>query len=360
MTLRLLFPGRLALAAIACVALLAAPAMAADEASPDEAPVKVVADQRLAVTTPAGTGALALYVSRDWSKPQPDVTRAVIVIHGRLRNADVYNASAEKALAAAGEDGKTAILVVPQFLATVDAKAHDLPAETLRWGVTGWEGGSDAKGPAAISSFDALDAILARLADRSVFPNLKTVVVAGHSGGGQVVQRYAILAKGEAALAAAGIAVRYVVANPSSYAYFSADRPDGKGGFGPFAGAAACPKYDHWKYGMHDLPRYAGSATTQALEQAYIGRDVAYLLGTADTDPNHPALDKTCMAKAEGPYRLARGQDYLQYLRGRHPDGFRQTLRLVQGVGHDGDRMLTSDCGLAALFDRPGCAPTTP
>jgi hypothetical protein len=28
-------------------------------------------------------------VSADWSKPQPDITRAIIILHGRLRNADV-------------------------------------------------------------------------------------------------------------------------------------------------------------------------------------------------------------------------------------------------------------------------------
>jgi len=347
----------LAIAAAACLMLLALPLRAADAKLH---PVKVVADQRLTVTAPAGTGELALYVSRDWSKPQPGVTRAVIVVHGRLRNADVYNASAEKALAAAGEAGRSAILVVPQFLADIDAAAFHLPAATLRWSAAGWEGGAEAKGPAPISSFAALDAILARLADRTLFPDLTTIVVAGHSGGGQVVQRYAILGQGEAAPTASGIAVRYVVANPSSYAYFSADRPDGEGGFAPFTGAAACPKFDRWKYGMAELPAYAGAATPAALEQAYLGRDVTYLLGTADTDPNHPALDRSCMAEAQGPYRLARGEAYVQYLRGRHPDEFRQKLLLVPGVGHDGDRMLTSACGLAALFDRPGCVPSVP
>ncbi|MGF6230724.1 pimeloyl-ACP methyl ester carboxylesterase [Inquilinus ginsengisoli] len=344
------------LAAAVALATMSVPPLRAADESPPEKPVKVVADQRLTVATPAGTGELALYVSRDWSRPLPGVTRAVIVIHGRLRNADVYRASAEKALAAAGEAGQAAILVVPQFLSEVDAQAHHLSADTLRWGTTGWEGGGDARGPAPISAFAGLDAILAKLADRKVFPDLTTIVVAGHSGGGQVVQRYAILGKGETVPIAVGIAVRYVVANPSSYAYFSADRPDREGGFAPFAGTAACPKFDRWKYGMAELPAYAGTATPAALEQAYLGRDVTYLLGTADTDPNHPALDKSCMAEAQGPYRLARGEAYVRYLRGRHPDGFRQKLLLVQGVGHDGDRMLTSACGLATLFDRPGCS----
>jgi len=30
----------------------------------------------------------------------------------------------------------------------------------------------------------------------------------------------------------------------------------------------------------------------------------------------------------------------------------------VPGIGHDGDKMLTSPCGLAALFDLPDCAAT--
>ena len=72
-----------------------------------------------------------------------------------------------------------------------------MPAETLRWGHFGWEAGDDAHGPAPISSFAALDAILARLADRASFPALKTVVIAGHSGGGQLVQRYAVAGHGE-------------------------------------------------------------------------------------------------------------------------------------------------------------------
>jgi hypothetical protein len=43
--------------------------------------------------------------------------------------------------------------------------------------------------------------------------------------------------------------------------------------------------------------------TIAALEQTYVARKVIYLLGALDTNPNHPALDKTCMAEAEGPYR---------------------------------------------------------
>jgi pimeloyl-ACP methyl ester carboxylesterase len=318
---------------------------AADEVAPNHRPVKEIADSRLAV---GAQGTLPLYLSADWSKPLPDINRAVLVLHGRLRDANVYFRSAKTAQAAAGDVGKAAIMIVPQFLAGIDIDAHQLPPDTLRWTLEGWEGGDAAVGPAPASSFDALDAILAKLADRKIFPNLKQVVVAGHSGGAQVVQRYAIAGKGEAALTAVGIGVRYVVSNPSSYAYFNNERPEP-------AIAASCPRYNNWKYGMDDRPAYLAEPAISALEQAYVARRVIYLLGTNDTNPNHPALDKTCMAEAEGAYRYARGHAYWAVMQARDAGTPHHSLWDVQGVGHDGDKMLTSSCGLKALFDMPGC-----
>jgi hypothetical protein len=143
------------------------------------------------------------------------------------------------------------------------------------------------------------------------------------------------------------------VANPSSYVYFSAERPAGDG-FATFD-SAACAAFDRWKYGMTGLPAYLAGKDPAALEAAYVARDVVYLLGTGDDNPNHPGLDKTCMAEAEGPNRYARGLAYFRYLQRRHPTGFAHRLLRVRGVGHDTDRMLNSSCGLAAMYDLPGC-----
>ncbi len=331
--------------ALLLLALAASAAFAADEDAPNRLPVKVVATARIAV---GDRSSLPLYLSADWSHPLPQITRAVIVLHGRLRNADVYYRSAQTAQAAAGAAGQAAIMIVPQFLAGIDVEAHKLPPDTLRWSLEGWEGGDPAQGPTPASSFDALDAILAKLADRNLFPNLQQVVVAGHSGGGQVVQRYAIATRGDDALTAAGIGVRYVVANPSSYAYFDDQRPLP-------AISATCAGFNDWKYGMDARPAYLAAPTITALEKAYVARRVLYLLGTLDTNPDHPALDKSCMAEAEGPYRYARGHTYAAIMRSRNGDTPNHTVWDVPGVGHDGDRMLTSPCGLAALFDRTGC-----
>ena len=168
--------------------------------------------------------------------------------------------------------------------------------------------------------------------------------MAGHSGGGQVIQRFALTGHDHPLLQTEGISLRYVVANPSSYAYFSPQRP-------VTFDAASCPGFNDWKYGMQNLPDYAKGQRAQQLEQAYVSRNVTYLLGQQDIDPNHPALDKSCEAETQGAYRLTRGHNYVDYLKARHPQ-LSHKLVEVPGVGHDGDKMFTSPEGEKVLFGK--------
>jgi len=197
-----------------------------------------------------GPGELSLGVSQDWKHPLPQVQRALIVIHGRLRNAQTYLHSAERAATQAGQLSTT-LVIAPQFLNESDGSRHTFPDTLLRWHANDWMAGAPAVGPQALSSYAALDQILARLDDRKRFPALREVVIAGHSGGAQVVQRYALTTQAEKTLQADGIKVRYVIANPSSYAYFNAQRPI------PTFDAANCPGFNTWKYGLKELPAYA-------------------------------------------------------------------------------------------------------
>ena len=292
----------------------------ADERQPNEAPVAAVGASNLDL---GSAGVLRMALSEGWDAPA--VSSALVVLHGRLRNAADYLGAGIAAVA--GRPGW--MVAVPQFLAEVDIAAHSLPSRTLRWTLTGWMGGDPATGPTDLSAFAALDGVLAFLRDR---PAIRRVVVAGHSGGGQVVQRYAMLGDTPADL-------RFVVANPSSYAFLGPDRPE-----------PPCPGFDDWKYGLSHLPAYAGSATREALAQRYATRDVHTLLGGEDTDPAHPALDRSPPAQCQGPHRRARGEAFHADLLRRFPH-CRHTLQIVPGVGHDGGRMLGSAEGAAALFD---------
>lgn len=310
-------------------------------------PVKVVADQVLTITGDKGSGEVRLYVLQDWSKPLPAVKRAIVLVHGAHRDSDLTRRDIVKLLDSGVAPKGETLVILPQFLTEPDVAKHKLPAPTLWWTADGWSAGSTAKGGAAISSYTVLDTILARLADKERFPALAQVVVAGHSAGGQMTQRYAIQGRGDAPLAARGVHVRYVVANPSSYAYFSADRPVPANG-------DRCPQYNNWKYGMLHLNAYAQKADPAALEATYVSRDVVYLLGLADNDPKHRDLDRGCSAETQGPTRLARGQAYTKYMATRHP-GLTHPVWFIPDVAHNGGKMFGSACGQLALFDKPGC-----
>lgn len=128
-------------------------------------------------------GDLSLGLSQDWSKPLPGVTRALIIVHGRLRNAQTYLQSGESAAEHAGVTANT-LVIAPQFLNELDVKRNHLDNQVLRWNGNDWMAGDASTGPGQISSYGALDQIIKHLGNRKQFPALKEIVVAGHSGGG--------------------------------------------------------------------------------------------------------------------------------------------------------------------------------
>jgi hypothetical protein len=320
-------------------------------------PVGAVATQEFRISTTQGSALEPFIISLDWTQPQPQITRAVIIFHGKGRDVEGYYRTALEAAGIAGPAGGEAVFIAPQFLDQEDIGAHHVSGEMLRWRSTNWEAGAPAVAPAPISSYEVVDALLARLANPLIFPHLQTVVLAGHSGGGQLVHRYAIVGRAIVALSSSGVHLRFVVANPSSYVYFSDERPSGSGTLAPFQ-SGACPRFNHWKYGPLDAPSYItldADHTWRQMEADYAQRDVIYLLGTADTDPREKDLDLTCGGEAQGPTRFARGQAYYAYLHSRHPSGWNQRLWFVPGVAHSARQMFTSRCGVGAIFDVGPC-----
>ena len=282
----------------------------------------------------------------------------MIFIHGQQRS-DLH--SGERTVRLASSAAQNTISITPQFLIAEDVAAHQLPDATLRWGASDWKTGFNAKAPAPVSSFAVVDTIIEHLLDRKIFPALELIVVAGHSAGGQYVQRYALLGQGSALTDKAGVQVRYVVANTSSYAYSDDMRPTVDGKFAAFD-AGKCDRVSRWPYGMNaNLPAYVHKPIdAQSMTKEFLQRDVIYLLGEEDKDPKHPDLDKTCAAEAQGESRLVRGRLYFAYAEHFDPEHrMKQRLFVVPGVGHGADGMYASSCGLAALYDEGSCSTAT-
>lgn len=301
-----------------------------------------------------GAMRLPLYANMPLTGPHPGVRRALIVVHGAGGNADGYFQYALAAAAAAKARGDT-LIVAPRFIEHRDKSPP--PAGLLVWDRRDdWRAGdlSSPDGASRVGSFTAMDALARALTDRKSFPDLRSLVIAGHSAGAQFVQRYAVL-RGDFPPGAP--AVRFVVANPSTYLYLDARRPDPAApsrfvDAGRDAGAFSCA-VNRYKYGLERGNGYVAGALQSVgaagLAARYRGRAVTYLLGGNDNDPNHRLLDKSCAAEAQGATRLARGRAFEAYM-----DAFfaphAQRFAVVPGVGHDAKRMFTSSAGVAALF----------
>ena len=314
---------------------------AAPAQTPVPPPVAAVVDGRLAI----GDALLPVFVSQDWSQALPAVHRVVIVVHGYQRDAADY----ARDVMQLGPPADT-LVVAPQFLAAEDIAPHHLPDTVLRWQHELWSDGEPADGPAPLSAFDALDALLAKAGDRTIFPNVSEIVLAGFSAGGQLVQRYAELGRGEDAVGGSGIAPRYVVGSPSSFAYFGDERP---------LPSAGCAAFNRWKYGFAgDLPPYASQVAAQglpALERRYAARAVVYLVGANDDNPNHRFLDKSCAAETQGPTRIERMTAFFAIMRHRDGDILKHRMSTVAGAAHNAAKVFGSPCGRAALFGDADC-----
>ena len=195
------------------------------------------------VTLAGGPSRSLVYRSYSLDTRNPAITRALIVIHGASRDADNYFRSTLASAFLAGALDNT-VLIVPRLASSQGTCKDKLADSEIGWPCTGnsWRSGGAAPANANINSFDLTDELLRRLAKKDAFPNLSQIVVAGHSAGGQYVNRYSMANTLHETL---GIPVNYVVANPSSYAYLDADRPsagdDAK--VGPFPDARNCTTY---------------------------------------------------------------------------------------------------------------------
>jgi pimeloyl-ACP methyl ester carboxylesterase len=324
-------------------------------------PVSQMVTTFVPLTVDGAVARLPVLATHVLNQGHADVTRAIIVIHGALRNAEGSFTAMQHAMTLAGEAGRHALVLAPQFLSEVDAVRYPIPLDVPVWSVDGWKDGSlseirrDDSTDRRVSSFAVLDALLETLRDRKLWPALDLVVLAGHSAGGQFVQRYAVAGRAPTMLSHYGIHTRFLVANPSSYLYFDERRPT-EYGFAPFP-QTRCRGFDHYKYGLEAPNSYVETQTPQALMWHYARQQVIYLLGTLDADVAHPFLDRSCAAEAQGPTRLARGQAYYQYLTLVLGRGVVQRHHrvLVEGVGHDHQGMFQSPCGVAWLFGNGQC-----
>ena len=338
------------------------------------------------VAMPEGKSAL-VYRSHALQTRNDAITRAVVIVHGGSRDAHNNFRHVVAAGFLAGGLDDTAI-VSPRFASNEEnvgaasgentvAAARAVPRDALapnelnwisQFGSRHWNAGGVAVN-AKVTSYEVIDEILRKLARKDVFPNLKTIVVAGHSSGGQFVSRYQMVNRVHEQL---GVSVRYLVSNPGAYTYLDNMRPPESAippnvtaslaGVVPLASTAKprpayvaypdarnCTSYDTWPYGMQNRVAYAAQSTDEQIRRQTIGRRTTFLLGELDFLPL-VNFDISCSAMAQGSSRLGRGLAFSRYL--RESFGAKHDVVVLAGCGHHTRCMLTADETLPLLFPR--------
>ena len=287
----------------------------------------------------------------------PDILQAIIVVHGVLRNADEYFPHMMEAVEQVGLD-PTTLVIAPQFLIAEDITAFSPGDEVLFWDEEsgeGWKKGDDSISTeehprtASASSFEVVDRMVEQITLKGYFPNLKDVIVIGHSAGGQFVNRYAAGTLIGDSLPKY-IRLRFIVANPSTFVYFNQERrlPDTTDQFAVPESADA--DYNDYKYGLDKLNPYMASTGIDTIRSSYPQKDIVYLFGGEDIQEAH--LEQTPNAMLQGRHRLERGQVYYHYLKHYFGEKITETqkIAIIPCVGHDHAAIFKSDAGMKYIF----------
>jgi pimeloyl-ACP methyl ester carboxylesterase len=328
--------------------------------------------------SPAGQHSrLMIYRNYSLDTKNENITRALIFVHGINRDGDNHFRTALAAAFLANGLNNT-VIVAPRFASNSKAPGneagdcHDaLAADEANWAcetqrIDAWRFGGGEIGNDQLTSFDFMDEIVRRLARREIFPNLKNIVVAGHSAGGQFVIRYEMSNTVHDSIS---VPISYVVSNAAAYPYVDDLRPTSSAipktvaaaapgfqptgpavappPFVPYADARNCVGFNRWPYGMKDRNGYASRLTDDELKKNLAARPTTYLLGEVDILPLG-VFDTSCPAMAQGPTRLARGLAFSRYA--TEHQGANHKSVVVPYCGHSARCMFTSDVALPLIF----------
>ncbi|MHC4289709.1 MAG: hypothetical protein ACYSO4_00200 [Planctomycetota bacterium] len=297
--------------------------------------------------------------SHDLFTKNASVKQALFLVHSASYSAKQYYLNGRAMLEKVPAEENITLIIAPHFLKSKHVQEASNP-NFLYWRATPFWGSSRGffnNKDICISAYEVVDVILSNLVKNNNFPNLKKIVIIGHSAGGQMVNRYAACNLFESQVAFPNnIDVKYVVTAPSSYLYFSKERPV-KGSLSKFAlPDNANTDYNRWAYGLDSLYSYHTRNHIKAnwIIEHYPQKNILYLVGSNDKDSEDSSLDKSTGAMLQGSNRLVRARLYYNYLKHFFGNEIKkhQKFYIVKNMGHWGQGLMASPACLKFVFEQ--------
>jgi hypothetical protein len=330
--------------------------------------------EHVCTSDPASDLGLLTYLSLNSTGgriPNTAIRRLVIVISGANADAWAYHKDVLDSLQAMGSstiNPNSVAVLSPYFPndnhanrgfpynASGTTPDQRYPSPALVWYGTEWSGGANNQYPPrlrTVSAYDVLDQIVQYYSNRSIFPNMRHIVVSGHSMGAQMLHRYAAVGKTRAQLGVE-VPVSYYIANPSSLTWFNDDRPLSTG---------KCPNtYNDWREGLanyntygagHSTPLTYNSALLEAGGDAvlanYKSKAIAHGRGTQDKGDYS---EGSCAPYTTGRDRHERFFKFMETFPPECPNPSAENCHTVDFVvtTHNNRVMFMSPSGQARLF----------
>ncbi|KAI1846669.1 hypothetical protein JX265_009028 [Neoarthrinium moseri] len=300
-----------------------------------------------------------------------EIKRLVIVVSGAQADAWAYHKDMINALQAMKDSSITTdnvAILAPYFPndnhagtgfpynsagTTPNAK---YPSPALVWYGSDWGGGANNQYPPrlkTVSAYDVLDQLIQYYANTAIFPNIKQIVVSGHSMGAQMLHRYAAVGKTRAQLGVT-VPVSIYIGNPSSETRFTSDRPLSTG--------KCSSTFNDWREGLDKYSAYGAAHGGELTYNAeliaqggdavlanYRGKTVAHGRGILDRGDYSEGL---CAPYTTGKDRHERFFKFLEKWPPLCPDPAADGCHTVDFVSttHNNKEMFTSPAGWARLF----------
>lgn len=245
------------------------------------------------------------------------------------------------------------MIIAPTVLNLDDQAAGGVEPNWAAYNSSIWQMGGVTHYPNlthSVSFYSAMDKILDLAMDRTLFPKVNQLVVAGHSMGGQAVARYALLKREKKYDAS----VKYWIGNPGSWPWLQNDTQ-------PVTNAPLqCDPVElknRWPYGLgynlSVVPKYARSEVmqdTQPFVQRFFQKQIHYGLALLDNG----AGDTHCQAQYQGANHLERGTNFVSALATMNNNAWpvNHSLGYVAGVSHQDYPMIAATSSLDFIFGK--------
>ncbi|MBS9463925.1 hypothetical protein KIM67_16005 [Flagellimonas sp. 389] len=283
------------------------------------------------------------------------ITTAVIAVHGSGHNAKGQFENITLAAQVENSNLDTLLLIAPQFIGDEEVGEFLLDEAHVFWEDSWRVGDNSVEERGNVSSFTIMDSLMVTLAK---YPNLKKIVLAGHSAGAQFTCRYSATTPIVDELEVKGIDLKFVPVNPGTYTYMD-DKRKALGTENTFEvplsfTIEACSDYNIYPWGLEDLNPYLDAVGADGIRDRLKTRNVTYLIGQNDNDPTpeETSINEQCESILQGRDRFERAINYFDHLLDFYGPEImeNQKILVVPGAGHSSTVIYPSEIGRQNIF----------